>query len=62
MMKHFSLASGLAALACLRNHGAFALQTSTDDAQVQLDARQDSWDGVTPQLIEAAIDAMNNAW
>lgn len=61
-MRHFSLATSLAVLVCLRNRGAFALQTPTDDGQAQLDTRQDDWDGVTPQLIEAAIDAMNNAW
>lgn len=57
-MKHFLLASGLVALGCLQHRGVFALRTSDDHHA----ARQDSWDGVTPQLVEAAIDAMNNAW
>lgn len=55
--------------------GAFALRTTappTDDGSSQLltttqpkliaSRQDDGWEGVTPQLAEAAIDAMNKVW
>lgn len=57
-MRRFLLASGLAILGSLQPNGVFASQDLDSDTAI----RDETWKGVTPNLIEHAIGEMNKEW